>query len=96
MIPLISTGVPWALMMAWLISSPLNSPNTFFLIAGALGYPIAIAQIVAALGMGVASGWITSLLECKGYLQDQLRMPSVAKAGGSLEDPMPPSPIKEL
>ncbi len=37
-------------MMSFLISSPLNSPNTFFLIAGALGYPMAIAQIVAAIG----------------------------------------------
>ena len=72
MIPLLTAGVPWALMMTWLISSPLNSPNTFFLITGALGYPMAIAQIVAAIAMGVGSGWLTSLLERKGYLKGQI------------------------
>jgi uncharacterized membrane protein YraQ (UPF0718 family) len=75
MIPFLTAGVPWALMMSFLISSPLNSPNTFFLIAGALGYPLAIAQIVAAISMGVGSGWVTSFLESKGYLKNQLRTP---------------------
>lgn len=75
MIPFLTAGVPWALMMAFLISSPLNSPNTFFLISGALGYPMAIAQIVAAISMGVGSGWVTSLLESKGYLRNQFRAP---------------------
>ena len=75
MIPLLTAGVPWALIMSFLISSPLNSPNTFFLIAGALGYPMAIAQIVAAISMGVVSGWVTSFLESKGCLKDQLRAP---------------------
>ena len=73
-------------MMSWLISSPLNSPNTFFLIAGALGYPMAIAQIVAAISMGVASGWVTSLLESKGFLRDQLRTQL------SQTSPLPPVP----
>ncbi len=76
-IPFLTAGVPWALMMSFLISSPLNSPNTFFLIAGALGYPMAIAQIVAAISMGVGSGWVTSFLESKGYLKDQVRTPKV-------------------
>ena len=84
MIPFLTAGVPWALMMCFLISSPLNSPNTFFLIAGALGYSMAIAQIVAAISLGVASGWVTSLLESKGYLQDQLRTPL------SPTSPLPP------
>jgi len=79
MIPFLTAGVPWALMMCFLISSPLNSPNTFFLIAGALGYPMAIAQIVAAITMGVASGWVTCFLESKGYLNDQLRVPQAQK-----------------
>jgi len=79
MIPFLTAGVPWALMMSFLISSPLNSPNTFFLIAGALGYPMAIAQIVAAITMGVASGWVTCILESRGYLKDQLRVPQAEK-----------------
>jgi hypothetical protein len=47
---------------------------------------MAIAQIVAAISMGVASGWVTSLFESKGYLQDQLRAPQPQKS------PLPPSP----
>ncbi len=78
-IPFLAAGVPWALIMSFLISSPLNSPSTFFLIAGALGYPMAIAQIVAAVMMGVGSGWVTSLLESKGYLKSQARAPKIEK-----------------
>lgn len=95
MIPLLTAGVPWALLMPWLVSSPLNSPNTFFLIAGALGYPMAIAQIVAAISMGVASGWITSLLESKGYLLTQLRNSSPKKLEGSSRNPLLPAPEGE-
>lgn len=80
MIPLLTTGAPWALLMPWLISSPLNSPNTFFLIAGALGYPMAIAQIVSAVILGVVSGIITDQLEKKGYLNNQLSPPSQQKS----------------
>lgn len=83
MIPLLTAGVPWALLMPWLVSSPLNSPNTFFLVAGALGYPMAVAQIVAAVSIGVGSGWLTFLLESKGYLSDQLRTVSSKKPAGS-------------
>lgn len=77
--------------MPWLVSSPLNSPNTFFLIAGALGYPMAIGQIIAAISMGVASGWITSLLESKGYLLTQLRNSSPKKLERSSRSPLLPA-----
>ncbi len=81
MIPLLTAGAPWALLMPWMISSPLNSPNTFFLIAGALGYPMALAQIVAAVSLGVISGIITDCLERKGYLNDQHFAASRQKPG---------------
>jgi uncharacterized membrane protein YraQ (UPF0718 family) len=98
MIPLLTAGVPWALLMPWLVSSPLNSPNTFFLITGALGYPMAIAQVVSAVAMGLASGWLTSLVESKGYLKDQLRTsaPKGPKAASSRSMPAPEAPVKSL
>ncbi len=36
---------------------------------------MAVAQIVAAISMGVGSGWVTSFLESKGYLKNQVRAP---------------------
>ena len=86
MIPLLTNGVPWALLMPWLISSPLNSPNTFFLIAGALGYPMAIAQIVSAVSLGGVSGVITDQLEKKGYLNNQRSTSSQQKSEERTQD----------
>lgn len=80
MLPLLAAGAPWAPMMAWLVASPLNSPNTFALLVGALGLPFAIAQITAAVGLGIAAGLITGWLERRGWLRGQARLGAEAES----------------
>ncbi|WP_204153565.1 permease [Leptolyngbya sp. CCY15150] len=74
---LLSMGVPTAAVMAFWLSSPLMDPSMFFLTAGTLGMPFAIAKTLAALGMGLLGGWgIWALMRIKPLtpaLQNPLR-----------------------
>ena len=65
---LLSAGVPLAAVMAFWISSPLMDPTQFFLAAGVLGGSFAIAKMVAAVGMGMLSGFGTMVLIRLGWL----------------------------
>lgn len=72
-ISLLAAGVPWAPVMAFLVSSPLTDPRAFTMIAGILGIRMAVAQLVASLVMGVGAGAITEWIARRGYLDAQVR-----------------------
>lgn len=59
---LFALGVPLPLLMALLVSSPLIDPNLFFLTAGAFGFEIAFARVVAAFLLGLLAGYTTRWL----------------------------------
>lgn len=61
-VSLLSVGVPLAVTMALIVSSPIINPNLFILTAGALGYHVAFARIAAAFILGISAGYITLLL----------------------------------
>lgn len=55
-------GTPLPVLMALLVSSPLIDPNLFILTAGAFGYDLAIARLIAAFMLGLAAGYLTRWL----------------------------------
>jgi uncharacterized membrane protein YraQ (UPF0718 family) len=60
--------------MAFLTSSPLMSPDGFVMMSGVLGFRFAAALTAASLAIGLASGFITHLIDKRtGYLRDQTR-----------------------
>ena len=73
---LLGAGVPLAPVMAFWIASPLMDPTQFFVIAGSLGIGFAIAKTVAAVSMGLLSGYGTMVLARTGLLStgDALRI----------------------
>jgi uncharacterized membrane protein YraQ (UPF0718 family) len=75
-IPLVATlfriGVPMHVLFAFLVASPLINPVLFFLTAGAFGYEMALARIVAALVLGVTAGWLAYVLTVHDKLRDFL------------------------
>jgi uncharacterized membrane protein YraQ (UPF0718 family) len=86
-IGMLTTTLPWGPIMAFLTSSPLMSPEGFILDAGILGIRFAIALTAASIVIGLASGYITSLIEKKtDFLQNQTRIRekhrAVVAAGG--------------
>jgi uncharacterized membrane protein YraQ (UPF0718 family) len=59
---LLAAGIPLAPVMAFWMSSPLMDPNQFIITAGEIGLQFAIARALAAIVMGLASGYVTMLL----------------------------------
>lgn len=74
LIGMLTTTLPWGPIMAFLTSSPLMSPDGFVLISGVIGLKFAIALTVASIIIGIASGFITNLIESKtNFLKNQSR-----------------------
>ena len=65
---LLSSGVPLAPVMVFLISSPLVSPSAFIVTLGGLGPSLALGKITAALIIGLTAGVVTDRLTKIGYL----------------------------
>ena len=70
---LLTTALPWGPIMAFLVSSPLMSPDTFVLLSGFLGIKFAIALTVASIILGLVCGFATHWIEKNTrLLNDQL------------------------
>jgi len=57
---LMTTGLPFSAVMAFILSSPLMNPTIFFLTATQINLSMAIARTVAAFLLAVAGGMLTS------------------------------------
>ena len=71
---MMASTVPWAPIVAFLVSSPLTSPQELFYSASLFGWNFAIAFFVASIVLGLMGGFIASSLEARGWLKDQARM----------------------
>src|SRR5512140_1945426 len=75
---MMASTIPWAPIVAFLVSSPLTSPEGLFYTAGIFGWPFSIAFFVSSILLGLAGGAIASFAEARGWLANQARMaPSV-------------------
>lgn len=78
---LISSTIPWGAVMAFLVSSPLMSPDTFVVLSGFLGLKFAITLAISSIIIGLGAGWATHLIEKRtSFLDDQLRLTSQPQA----------------
>lgn len=65
--------MPWAPVVAFMIASPLSSPQELIYSAGLFGWRFAITFFVASIVLGLAGGAVAHLLETKGWLANQAR-----------------------
>lgn len=74
---LLRSNVPLAPVMSFWIASPTMGPGTFALTVSMLGWPIAIARLIATLILGLGAGYLTVAMVRWGFLGDDvLRQPS--------------------
>jgi uncharacterized membrane protein YraQ (UPF0718 family) len=73
MAALLAMGVPLAAVMAFCLASPVMDPSMFVLTAGVLGTEFAIAKMLAAIGLGIAGGYVTWSVMASGTLGEALR-----------------------
>ncbi len=87
-IGMMATMMPWAPIVAFMVSSPLSSPEGMFYTAGLFGWPFALAGFIASILLGLAGGLVASLLERRGWLKNQARLVAAPVASAL---PVPPA-----
>jgi uncharacterized membrane protein YraQ (UPF0718 family) len=90
---MMASTIPWAPIVAFLVSSPLTSPQELFYSAGLFGWQFAIAFFTASILLGLAGGAVAAFAESRGWLKDQARMASPKPAPLSLGIMGGPAPL---
>lgn len=71
---MMASTIPWAPIVAFLVASPLTSPQELFYSAGLFGWRFAIAFFAASILLGLAGGIIAGFADSRGWLKNQARM----------------------
>ena len=77
---MMATTMPWAPIIAFMIASPLSSPEGLVYSAGLFGWPFALAYYLASILLGLGGGWLATILEKRGWLANQNRFAPAAAA----------------
>ena len=72
-ISMLATAVPWAPIVAFMVSSPLSSPDGLIYSAGLFGWKFAVYFFVASIFLGIAGGVVAYVAENAGLLEGQAR-----------------------
>jgi uncharacterized membrane protein YraQ (UPF0718 family) len=70
---MLATAVPWAPIVAFMVASPLTSPDELILSAGFFGWPFALLFMAASVVLGFAGGAAAYVAERGGLLRNQAR-----------------------
>jgi uncharacterized protein len=81
---MMASTIPWAPIVAFLVASPLTSPQELFYSAGLFGWPFAIAFMLSSILLGIAGGAIAGYAENRGWLKNQARIQSKPETALSL------------
>jgi uncharacterized membrane protein YraQ (UPF0718 family) len=90
---MMASTVPWAPIVAFLVASPLTSPQELMYSAGLFGWQFAIAFFAASILLGLAGGVIAGFAESRGWLANQARVPVPKSPSLSLGIMGGPAPI---
>jgi uncharacterized protein len=89
---MLAGSMPWAPIVAFMVASPLTSPQELFYSAGLFGWPFAGAFFVASILLGLLGGLAGHLLESRGWLAGQSRLRTRAGTAGAATLPILPAP----
>jgi uncharacterized membrane protein YraQ (UPF0718 family) len=81
----LAARVPWAPLVAFMVASPLTSPEEYALSVGLFGQPFATTFFITAIVLGLLAGVVTSMIERTGWLAGQARVlanPPATTCGG--------------
>ncbi len=73
MLGMIASTIPWAPIVAFMVASPLTSPEEMIYSAGLFGWPFAIAFFASSILLGLLGGFVADLAESRGWLANQAR-----------------------
>lgn len=94
---LMTTALPWGPIMAFLVSSPLMSPDTFILFSGILGFKFTVALATVSVILGLGAGWMTIWIERHtGLLEGQLKITRVKSRSTTAIHPPDEPPVRSF
>ncbi len=70
---MMASTMPWAPIVAFMVASPLTSPEELLYSAGLFGWPFALAFFLTSVFLGLAGGAIAARIENLGWLKNQAR-----------------------
>jgi len=70
---MLASTMPWGPIVAFMVASPLSSPEGMVYTAGLFGWPFAIAMFAASIALGLTGGAVATVLEKRGLLDGQAR-----------------------
>jgi uncharacterized membrane protein YraQ (UPF0718 family) len=73
---MMASTIPWAPIVAFMVASPLTSPEELFYSAGLFGWPFAVTFFASSIILGLIGGGIAAFAESKGWLANQGRFAS--------------------
>jgi uncharacterized membrane protein YraQ (UPF0718 family) len=83
---MMASTVPWAPIIAFMVASPLTSPEGLVYSAGLFGWPFALAFFISSIVLGLLGGLAGELLERRGWLANQARFSAQSLPA---QDPLP-------
>ncbi len=78
-------SMPWAPIVAFMVSSPLTSPEELVFSAGLFGWTFGLAFFISSILLGLIGGGAAYLLESRGWLSGQARFKAISGASGLAE-----------
>lgn len=90
---LLAMGTPLSAVMAFWLSSPLMDPAGFAITTGALGIEFAIGKTAAAVGVGLAGGFIVKGLLSSGAFAEPLKQRKRSGCCGCGPNPLSGKPV---
>lgn len=88
---MLASTIPWAPIIAFMVSSPLTSPEGLIYSAGLFGWPFAVFFFLSSIVLGLLGGGIGEILDRRGWLANQTRFSvfstTTATAPGAAEKP---------
>ncbi|HNQ93828.1 MAG TPA: permease [Anaerolineales bacterium] len=71
---MMASTVPWAPIVAFLVASPLTSPQQMVYSAGLFGWPFAVTFMASSIILGLVGGALAGFADSRGWLKDQARL----------------------
>jgi uncharacterized membrane protein YraQ (UPF0718 family) len=88
---MIASTIPWAPIVAFMVASPLTSPQELVYSAGLFGWPFAIAFFVSSILLGLLGGLVAEIFETRGWLLNQARFTREPSASNHIDQTLHPS-----
>ena len=77
---MMASMLPWAPIVAFMVASPLTSPEELIYSAGLFGWHFALAFFISSILLGLIGGLAAGIIESHGWLANQTRFNSPARS----------------